>query len=170
MNKSFSVILILILTFAAPATAATAKRYTAETAAAAPVADAYLAAYVSLDWDRLEPLLADDASFNDPTAALVFGAVGTQGKLAVMQRFRKAYAPLRQMALTKRRVIHSGHFALYEGDLAWTVDMGDGRDVSSVTPIVIVIEVKGGKVISHRDYVDYAPFLAAERANRPVTQ
>lgn len=170
MIMPFAALLLALLAFAVPASAATENRYTAETAATAPIADAYAAAYVALDWDRLEPLLADDASFLDPTATLVFGSVGTQGKVAVMKNFRSAYASLRKMSLTKRQVIHSGHFALYIGDLTWTVDMGDGRDVSSVTPIVIVIEVKDGKVVSHRDYVDYAPFLAAERATRPAKQ
>ncbi|QNM95971.1 nuclear transport factor 2 family protein [Chitinimonas koreensis] len=168
MNKQFAAILVALLVAAIPATATADDRFAAETAAMAPVADAYFEAYIRLDWDHLEPLLADDANFRDPTSALVFGGVGAEGKAAMMRKFRTAYTSLRQMGFTKKRIIHSGNFALYEGDLSWTVDMGDGRDVSSVTPIVIVLEVRGGKVVSHRDYVDYAPFLAAERATRPA--
>lgn len=150
----------------APRTGPTA--YLQAGAATAPVADAYLKAYIGLDWDRLETMLADDASFHDPTAARLFTGLAAQGKARMMTTFRTNYAGLKRMAFRSTRTIHSGDLALYQGDLDYTLDMGDGRDVTSVAPMVIVIEVRDGKVASHRDYVDYAPFIAAERASRPA--
>jgi len=142
------------------------KLYTETGEAAAPVADAYFDAYIALAWDRVETMLADDASFCDPTAEPLFGAVSAVGKQKMMARFREGYAVLKGMSFDTTRVIHSGGFAIYEGQLTWTIGMGS-RDVTSTTPMVTIIEVRNGKVISHRDYVDYMPFITAERASRP---
>lgn len=38
--------------------------------------------------------------------------------------------------------------------------------LDSVTPMVVVLTLSDGKVIEHRDYVDYAPFLGAVREVR----
>ena len=142
------------------------KDYAAVTAASAPVADAYFAAYTSRDWDALEPLLAEDASFQDPTATHIFGGVLSEGRDAMMQRFRIGYAGISHMAFVTNRVLHSGETAIYEGALHWGLDLGDGTLVDSVTPMVIVLTVEDGKVVRHRDYVDYAPFLHAVRKAR----
>lgn len=139
-------------------------------AATASVADAYFQAYVAMDWDRLETLLGDEATVRDPTSDKLFGASESVGKATVMANFRKTYARLSNMSFDKSRVIHSGDFALYEGALNWTIDMGDGRHVTTKTPMVVVLEVRNGKVVHHRDYVDYAPFIAAEKASRPARQ
>ncbi len=142
--------------------------YMAAGAATRPVADAYFAAYFARDWARLEPLLADDVSLNDPTATLLFGAGGGAiGKTQVMTGLRTVFAGVKAFDFRQQRALYSGNFAIYEGDLDMTIDMRDGRDVSSTTPMVVVLEVKDGKIFSHRDYVDYAPFVLAERANRP---
>jgi len=135
--------------------------YAQVSAATAPVADAYFAAYIDRDWDSLEPLLADDADFLDPTGTLVFGPVGAEGKPAMMKTFREGYSGITEEHFTPMRVIHSGDQALYEGMLDWSVRLADGKVVSSKTPFVTILGVKDGKVITHRDYADYGPFLAA---------
>ena len=48
------------------------------------VADPYFKAYIARDWDHLEPLLADQGGFADPTATLVFGPVKFEGKQATL--------------------------------------------------------------------------------------
>lgn len=160
--------LALFATVSAPLSAQEAPRqdYTAVTAAGAPVADAYFAAYIARDWDALEALLAADASFQDPTATHVFGGVLSEGSDAMMQRFRVGYAGISHMEFVKNRVLHSGDIAIYEGVLHWGLDLGDGTLVDSVTPMAIVLTVEDGKVVKHRDYVDYAPFLDAVRKAR----
>ena len=149
-----------------PAIAQERQSYSAVGEATAPVADAYFAAYTGRDWDALEPLLADEASFQDATATHVFGGVLSEGKPAMMERFRVGYEGITHMRFETERRLVSGNFAIYEGALDWGLDLGDGKSVDSVTPMVIVIEVQDGKVVRHRDYVDYAPFIAAVRAAR----
>ena len=142
--------------------------YAQASAATAPVADAYFAAYTSRDWDALEPLLAAEATFADPTATRVFGGVKSDGKAAIMERFRVGYAGLTHMRFATTRRLVSGDVVIYEGTLDWGLDLGDGTTVGSVTPMVIVVTVADGKVVEHRDYVDYAPFLEAVRKTRQV--
>ncbi|MEN7538551.1 nuclear transport factor 2 family protein [Aurantiacibacter flavus] len=156
------------LTIAAPVAAEEAppRDYTAVSAATAPVAEAYFQAYTSRDWDALEGLLADNATFRDPTATLVFGGVESVGREAMMERFRLGYAGITHMEFTPFRQIVSGDVALAEGALHWGLDLGEGHTVDSVTPMVIVLTLADGKVVEHRDYVDYAPFLAAVRKAR----
>lgn len=143
-----------------------APSYAEASAATAPVAEAYVTAYTTRDWDTLEAHLAEDASFEDPTATLVFGGIRSDGRAAMMERFRVGYASLTHMEFERSRTIVAGDVAVYEGALAWGLDLGNGTLVESVTPMVIVVTVKDGKVVTHRDYVDYAPFLEAVREAR----
>ena len=134
--------------------------------ATAPVADAYFAAYIGRDWDALEPLLDEASSFEDPTATYVFGGVKSDGREAMMERFREGYAGITHMDFVKTRRMISADTAIYEGSLEWGLDLGSGTVVDSVTPMVIILTVRDGKVVQHRDYVDYAPFIAALQAAR----
>ncbi|WCL55253.1 nuclear transport factor 2 family protein [Gimibacter soli] len=147
---------------AVPATGAEETRptYSGTTEVTAPVADAYFKAYIARDWDALEPLLADAASFEDQTARLVFGGVAREGRLAMMDLFRNGYASIKDMSFNPLRTIHSADFGLYEGVLHWEIDV-NGVIVISETPFVTIVKVLEGKVIEHRDFVDYAPFIAA---------
>lgn len=130
------------------------------------VAQRYFDAYVARDWDRLEPLLADNADFQDSTATLVFGGVRRDGKAAMMALFRQDYVGISKMEFRQTRALQFGHDALFEGELDWAVDMGGGRIVASVMPFVSAIHVVDGKVVHHRDFADYRPFIAADRASR----
>lgn len=131
------------------------------------VADPYFKAYIARDWDRLEPLLADAGSFTDPTAALVFGSVEFEGKAAMLKNFREGYAAIRHMAFHPLRVFVSGEHAIYEGTLDWTLELRNGRQaVTQGMPFVTVLRVVHGRVLEHRDFADYTPFLAAMRAGQ----
>lgn len=151
---------------AAPLAAQERPRFDDVSAATAPVGEAYFAAYIARDWDALEPLLADAASFRDPTAELVFGGALADGKPAMMALFHEGYAGITQMEFRPARTLHSGNYTIFEGELDWAVDMGDGTAVASVMPIVTILRIEDGLVVSHRDYADYAPFIAAARAAR----
>lgn len=131
------------------------------------VADPYFAAYIARDWDRLEPYLAEEGGFSDPTATLVFGVVKFDGKAATMKNFREGYAAITHMAFHPMRAFVSGEYAIYEGTLDWTLDLGDGKQaVTDGMPFMTVLRVVQGRVQEHRDFADYTPFLAAMRAAR----
>lgn len=171
MRRSFAI----FVTGAALATAtlattpawADAMDYVREGQATGPIADAYFDAYIALDWDRLEPLVADNATFQDRTAEQLFTNLQKSGKVEMMKGFRENYSGLTKMIFHKTRVVHSGAYAIYEGDLEWGVKYPAGRVVESLTPFVVILKVENGKVVEHRDWVDYGPFLQSELATRP---
>lgn len=160
----------IFLSFAAlatPAGAASAMDYLKQGEDTAKVADAYIDAYIALDWDRLEPMVADNATFQDRTAEMLFTSLQKSGKAEIMKGFRENYAGLTKMIFHKTRTLHSGNYAIYEGDLEWGVKYPAGRIVESTTPFIVILKVEDGKVVEHRDWVDYGPFLQAELATRP---
>lgn len=158
------------LSFATIPTSAAAQvsSYSQQSAATTAVADAYFDAYIALDWDRLEPLLADNATVHDPTAETLFKTKRKEGKPEVMKGFREGYAGVTKMVFHRSRAFHSGNFAVYEGDLEWGVKFPAGRVVETRTPFVVILRTENGKVVEHRDYVDYEPFLRDELASRPA--
>lgn len=160
--------LCVTLGFALMPTPAFAQKvgYTQQSAATATVADAYIDAYIAMDWNRIEPLLADNATFHDPTAEVLFGSKQKEGKPAIMTAFRQGYATVTKMTLHRTRAIHAGNYGIVEGELEWAVKFPGDRLVQSRGPFIIIVRVEGGKVVEHRDYVDYAQFIKDERASR----
>ena len=131
------------------------------------VAEAYMQAYVARDWDRLAPLLAAEARFQDPTAALVFGGQFPAGKDTVLKFFREGYAAIQTMAFERSSAFFSGHHAVFVGHLAWSLKLRDGRVVHTRMPLVTVLTLnEADQVVDHRDLADYQPFVDAERRTR----
>lgn len=158
----------LLLASAMPMTAQAQERpsFTEITAQTEQVGQAYAHAYIAMDWDRIESLLHDEASFEDSTANLIFGGGRYDGKAAMMTLFREGYTGISSLKLTPLRSFASGEVYVEEGQLDWGVDMGGGRIVESSMPILTILTMKDGKVWKHRDYADYRPFLAADAASR----
>lgn len=144
--------------------AASAQDYSATSAVTRDVASDYLQAYIARDWDRLETLLGDEASFEDPTAKLVFGGGIRQGKPAMMTMFREGYSSITDMRFDEQLRFAAGNIAVFEGVLTWTALHQGGVPVTAEMPFVVILEVEDGKVVSHRDHADYAPYLEARAA------
>lgn len=129
----------------------------------AEVGQRYLQAYFHKDWQQLEPLLAEHASFADPTATQLFGAADKIGKAAIMQAFRDNYAPISFQFQQESQMEAIDH-AIFFGKLSWTYQLKQGQLVVDKMPMMVVLQIQDGKVISHRDYADYRPYFAAEAA------
>lgn len=146
---------------AMPAHAQEEQSYEAATAATNEVASAYFDAYVARDWDWLEPMLADNANFKDPTATLVFGGVGAPDKAAMMTLFREGYSSITEMSWQEDRRIMAGNIAVFEGTLSWTARHRGDVLVTAVMPFATIVTVEDGKIVEHRDYGDYSKYLEA---------
>ena len=158
-------LLIGALTFVNPgAQAQGAAQFSAASAASEKVGEAYFAAYVARDWDRLEQLLAEGGSFADPTAALVFGPVQNTGKVEVLKKFREGYVAITHMSFNRSRAFFSGHHAVFEGTLDWSLKLKSGKlVVTKAMPLVTVLRIEDGLVVEHRDLADYHPYIDAHR-------
>lgn len=166
MRRTTSILLLCIVLAAGalPAAAQAPDAVAQASAATARVAEAYFDAYVARDWDRLAPLLAENGGFADPTAEPLFGKVDVAGKPATLRYFRENYAAIREMRFERTRAFFSGQHAVFEGTLDWTLALGDGKQVrTQAMPFVTILRLEGGRVVEHRDYADYAPFVAAHR-------
>ena len=65
------------------------------------------------------------------------------------------------------RAMHTGHYAVYEGSLDWTLQLDGGTTVTTTgMPFVVTLRVEGGRVVEHRDYADYHPFVENLRRAR----
>lgn len=136
------------------------------TARTLAVAEPYFQAYIARQWDTLEPLVADGMVFSDPTATTVWNTPRHAGKAAVMKAFREGYAQITDMQFKPLRQFASGHHAVFEGELDWSLRLEDGRIVRSNAPFVVILEAREGQVTSHTDLLDYRAFVDALRAKR----
>jgi ketosteroid isomerase-like protein len=130
----------------------------------ADVGATYLAAYFQKDWATLEQLLAENATFSDPTASRLFGAAGKTGKVAIMQAFRDHYAAISFNFHQERSWVAIDH-VVFTGQLSWTYQLQKGQLKVEKMPLMVVLHVVDGQVVSHQDYADYRPYFAAEAAH-----
>lgn len=159
-----SLFLAIFLTLPAGA-AQKAPDYNQLSAVTAENSQRYLQAYFAKDWNTLESLLADNASFADPTATQLFGSETKNGKAAIMTAFRTHYAPISFQFSQDSSMLAIDH-AIFVGRLSWTYQQGQQKLVVEKMPMVVVLQMVDGRVVSHRDYADYRPYFAAEAASR----
>ena len=160
-----SLFLSIFLTLPAGA-AQKAPDYNQLSAVTADISQRYLQAYFAKDWNTLETLLADSASFADPTATQLFGAETKTGKTVIMQAFREHYAPISFQFIQDSRMFAIDH-AIFVGKLSWTYQLPKQKLVVEKMPMVVVLQMVDGRVVSHRDYADYRPYFTAVEASRP---
>ncbi len=155
---------LAMLGSAYPAIGQTSPTFAETSVATERVAEAYFSAYIARDWDVLGEHLADAGSFADPTAEPVFGKVAVSGRLATLIYFRENYASIKSMQFNRSRAIFSGTHAVFEGTLNWTMVLQSGKEVvTRDMPFVTILRLEGDKVVEHRDYADYHPFIVAHR-------
>lgn len=150
-----------------PARAGGESDYESLSARSGEIGARYFEAYVGLDFDRLEALAGEDISFWDPTAERVFGGARRQGKTEVMQLFREGYAGL-SMQFEESRRFASGHYAVFEGELTWTLRLPKREILTRHMPFITTLRIEDGHVVEHRDLADYHGFVEAERSSRPA--
>lgn len=135
------------------------NRFKETTTATEEVATRYFYAYMALDWNKLEPLMHADITFEDPTGTLLFGENRPAGKSDVIGGFRTGLAALTHMTPKIRRKFFSGTAGVFEMDLTFGFRNRQNQEVNITMPLVVVLKVKDGKVIEHRDYGGYRDYV-----------
>jgi len=153
--RSYLASVILVLAFSGTAIAQTAADETATS-----VAEAYLAAYSTFDVSKMAPFYADDAVFNDPTSVgQIPGHAGFifDGKDAILKGIGDYAGTYKSLSLKYdlQRRYESAGIVVFIAKLTYEGETKDGQEFSGGSPIVTVVEVKGGKVTRHSDYFDY---------------
>ncbi|WP_323760714.1 nuclear transport factor 2 family protein [Maricaulis sp.] len=128
------------------------------------IAEAWIEAYSSQDFDGMTALMTEETVFVDPTSfdiAMVTDRIDWQGPAAItagvgawgMNHGRYTIARTYEAS---GRVIFNGHI---------DVIYGEGEEAQAFRyPITTIITVEGGHVTEHRDYTD---FNGASRITAP---
>lgn len=161
--KKYGLILMVFLT-AIAVSAQQTNDFKESTSATEDVAAKYFTNYMAMDWDKLEPLMHADITFQDPTAQMIFGEKKPAGKEAVSKNFREGYASLTSMVPKTTRKFFSGNVGVFEMDLTFGFRNRQNGITTITMPLVVVITIKDGKVIEHRDYGDYREYLKQLKA------
>ncbi len=162
--KKYAFIFIFTLIAVGAVDAQPPKEFLDTTAKTKEVATKYFDLYMAMDWDRLETMLHLDSSFQDPTAALIFSGEKESGKAAMMKKFREGYASLTSMKAKLSRTFFSSSVGVFELDLTFGF-RNRQKGITTITmPLVVVITVRDGKVIEHRDFGDYTEYLKQLKA------
>ncbi len=123
------------------------------------VTSKYFNAYMNLEFDSMLAMMHDSISFEDPTARFVFGGKKIEGKVSVYDNFKESYATIIEMNQKTIRTIFSSNTGIFEIDLVWKLKNGPDKIITINMPLIVVLTVENGKVITHRDYGDYNYFI-----------
>ncbi|MEJ6007553.1 nuclear transport factor 2 family protein [Paucibacter sp. AS339] len=152
---------------AAAATTEPAQQYRALSAQTRDVAERYLQAYLSRDWPRLFPLMAEHIHFADPTAKMVFGDLSQQGKPALTKYFTEVYPYVETHAFKRERSTFAGQHAVFIGESDWSFSLPGQAPVRSKTPLVLTLTVENGLVTQHQELADFQSYLNGRQQVSP---
>mgnify|MGYP005991290923 CR=1 FL=1 len=125
----------------------------------------YFNDYLKLDFEVLKSQMDNDISFNDTTAKLILGVGLVEGKVKVFENFKKTYASIVEMKSEPIRTMFSSNVGVFEIELTYKFKISADKTITiSKMPLIVILTVKDGKVIKHRDYGDYNYFLKQYKA------
>ncbi len=157
MNNIIAGALALFAVIAAPALAQ--EKPAADAAIA--VAEDYLAAYSTFDMAKIEPYLADNMTFNDPTSmgqAPGGGSFNFAGKTEVLEELGKFAASNKTFSVSYdvERRYESAGVVVFVAQLSYVGETHEGQAFAGSAPIVTAVTVTDGKISAHYDFFDYA--------------
>jgi len=161
INKAyqFSTILVVILFLSTTIYAQEKVSFSEATSITKKITVKYFSDYFKLDFDAMKDNMHDDISFHDPTAELIMGTRLVEGRTNVYESFKKNYAAIIEMKQEPIRTIFSSTTGIFEIIIKYRFNDGPDKMITIEMPLVVVLTVKDGKVIEHRDYADYNYFI-----------
>ncbi len=111
-------------------------------------------AWEKLDWNRAASLFAEDGVLHSMMLEPVVG------REAITQRFRGVGSSVTRFRFRILALAPVGDAIFFE-----RVDVFEANGHSGTTPVVGVLQIKGGKIASWREYFDRAQFLRELRIN-----
>lgn len=123
----------------------------------------YFQNYLDREHDAMLASYADSVTFQDPTAAWFGPNSGGfyQGKSGVDAMMRRVFQNISEFDFEVEKAWFSNHHAVFMGKTTFTLvpaATGAPGDITFEHSAVFVVTVADGKVIAHRDYVDYSTF------------
>lgn len=133
------------------------------------VAAKYLVAYGAMDFERLAGFYTEDSTWQDPTGAEIGASTEVfRGPDAIRAHLAQATYGLENLTFDLPERFTSGGqvvcFGTMSYDTALAAPDGTARSASFAVRTVIVLEVKGEKVLAHTDYADFRAWSEQYRA------
>jgi ketosteroid isomerase-like protein len=126
------------------------------------IARAYMAEYSAVNIDAMEPYMAEDIIFEDPTAlGEEIGAdgihrEGREASLTVLRAFAETYHPI-ELGFVWDTVFASNDRVVFMGEVnALYPTETEGQTFRWRAAQVSVITVRDGLVVHHQDFANYA--------------
>ena len=138
------------------------------------VAREYLAAYLERRFADLAELAGASLRFQDPTAVLIGGGRVVEGPEAVRAHLERAFQGSLSFELEPTLSFFYHRTALFAGTCRYAYA---GRTLglpvekaSFEVPLVVVLQVRDGEVVEHRDYAGYEDFQAQMASYRKAAR
>lgn len=141
------------------------SKFNEETKTTEQITMDYFQKYLSLNFDELAKLMHQDVSFHDPTANMLMGNELAKSKDSVLAYFKTNYT-IYDTHFPITQSFFSGTVGVIQTNLQWKFKGRQGNIFQFEMPLVVVLTVKDGKVIEHRDYGDYRIFIAQMEKQR----
>lgn len=137
------------------------------------IAKRYLDRYTALDFDGIAAFYTDESTWEDPTGAEVGASTEpVRGRDAILAHLRTICQPIRSMNFDVERQFESGALVVSTGDFTMSLDRrsfgGSEGTVDVTVAIVIVLEVRDGKIRRHIDYTDFSNY--AEKIGQALAE
>lgn len=147
--------LFSVLAVSAIITASATARQSSVEMSPQEIAEHYLTAYSSQDWDTVRTYYAEDAVFIDPTSlGLGFNnSINWTGADEIISGVEGW--GISDIEYQVHNIYESSGRVIFQADAMVTYPNPDG-DVLVNYPITTIITVVDGHVTEHRDYTDYA--------------
>ena len=127
-----------------------------DSAGARDVAEAYLAAYQTQDFDQMRELYAGDAHFIDPTSfdiPQITAPIDWQGADSIIAGISSW--GIQHITYHQDRSYEASNAVIFDGNADVSYATETGARIFNY-PIITIITVRDGQVVEHRDYTDYA--------------
>ncbi len=132
------------------------------------ISNDYLMAYADSDFDAMEGMLAENATFQDPTASAIGSGKQHKGAAVIVAQMRSAFASISNFTIDVKERFYFQNHAVFAAEcgysLAGRMFGVDQERVRFTHPLILVLEVKDEEVVSHLDYADYDTFAEQLKA------
>jgi ketosteroid isomerase-like protein len=116
--------------------------------------NAYIAAYQAKDTQQILPLFSGDAIYMDQGSP-EFRAIGEMNVSSITTAWAQTFQdPLFQVNFESYFISSDGTSAALK--TVYTDKNANGNPTS--VPMIIILEIKDGKIVREDDYYDYSPF------------
>ncbi len=141
-------------------------------AAVSPDANAYVTAYINMEFDVLGTYYTDHSTFQDPTLALISAdaAKAVKGKTAILAKLKRNFNGVTQPVYELKEAYTVGSYSIFVGVYSYvqnaTAFGGPDVDIHFSLKSTTILEEVDGKIVAHTEYMDYGSWFKQFEAQK----